>query len=98
MQDVSVILKFDLFLKYGIYFGENEFILTKVLSCKDKISEAKLGMKFKLFSNKFSKEDGLFKINDQKFERELRKSFENEYVINNYLTSSLEFYQINLWY
>ena len=34
--------------------------------------------KVKLFPNKFSKGDRLFKTNDQKFEKELRKSFENE--------------------
>ena len=85
LQDGSVILKADVSLGDGISFGDNGFILTKILNGKDKISEAKSGMKVKLFPNKFSKGDRLFKTNDQKFEKELRKSFENEYVIKNYL-------------
>lgn len=91
LQDGSVILKFDVSLGDGISFGDNGFILTKILNGKDKISEAKSGMKVKLFPNKFSKGDRLFKTNDQKFEKELRKSFENEYVIKNYLKARFEF-------
>src|SRR5699024_607052 len=77
LQDGSVILKADVSLWDGISFGDNGFILTKILNGKDKISEAKSDMKVKLFPNKFSKGDRLFKTNDQKFEKELRKSFEN---------------------
>lgn len=91
LKDGSIILKSDISLGDGLSFGDDGFILTKIISDGQKISEAKKGMKVKLFPNKFSTGDKLFKTNDQKFEKELRKSFENEYEIKNYLKCKFEF-------
>lgn len=91
LKDGSVILKSDISLGDGFSFGDSGFILTKIIGDGQKLSEAREGMKVKLFPNKFSTGDKLFKTNDQKFEKELRKSFENEYEIKNYLKCKFEF-------
>lgn len=91
LKDGSVILKSDISLGDGFSFEGGGFILTKIISDGQKLSEAKEGMRVKLFPNKFLSGDKLFKTNDQKFEKELRKSFESEYKLKNYLKCKFEF-------
>lgn len=91
LNDGSILLKTNISLGDGVSFKDNGFIVTKILNGKDKISTASEGMKVKLFPTRFSKGDKLYKTNDNKFERELRKSFEKEYTRTSYINGKFEF-------
>lgn len=91
LGDGSIILKNEVSLGDGISSYDDGCILTKILYKNEKITVGKPNMKVKLFPNKFSKGDKIFKTNDQRFERELRESFKGEYKNKNYLKARFEF-------
>lgn len=91
LNDSTIILEENISLGDGVSSKNDGFILTKMMLNGEKIRKGEIGDRVKLFPTKYEKGERLFKTLDKDFENELRRSFEKEYRIKNYLNSRFTF-------